>query len=254
MAKTNSNISHVEFEFTADGLASFKKKLADLHNIAPVARVKITEDQVLVYSAQKSMHTFKSATLDAKTTFAKVTGDLPENGVDFVILNTKNMVQTVNFFSGEKPIKMSFKLLKGAPVASEAKITDGDLNLSFVGGDATALRAVSAQAIEEKLDLADSEFSFSVTKEEFMKIKRLAQLRDKDAIYVKVRNGDIRIGQPSWDIRVGASDHTDTYIFSKKYLSCIDVTDVITIHAFDSFLCVKGADSNLMIGRELDEL
>ena len=254
MAKANSNISLVEFEFTADGLANFRKKMADLFKIAPVARIKITEKQILVYSANKFFHTFKSALLDTKETFTLTSGEIPDTGIDFVVLNTRNLVQTVNFFAGTNPVKIAFKQLRGAPTASEMRISDGDLNLAFVGGDSSELRSITAAQIEQKLDPADSLFSFTITGDELTKIKRLATLRDKDAINIWIRNGDIRIGQSSWDVRVGHSDEKETYIFDKKYLSCIDLADVITIYAFDSFISVRGTETNLMIGRELDEL
>lgn len=256
--KSNTNTTTIEFEFTAAGLAMFKKRLADLHMINPVARMKIFPDHVLIYSAPKTFHTFKSARFDMDEIFTVTKGPVPDAGLDYIFVNTQNVVQSVVHFGGQSPVRMRVTAYKEAKMAHEVVLLDDELSLKFIGGDATELKSITAAEIDAKMDPGNSDFSFVMTGEQLTKIKRLAQKRkDAETVTVWVRDGEVRIGQggrAAWSVLIGQSDEGDTFVFNKKYLSTIEVLDTITVHCFDQFLLIKETTTHLMIGRELDEL
>jgi hypothetical protein len=252
--RTNSNLETVELRFEPDGLNVLKNRMADLYMITDVARMRVTPDYILVYAAPKSFHTFKSARIELAGVATVTKGEVPERGLDFIFLKTRNFVQCIPHFDSDSPRYLTLRSNKGAASAHELELRDDQLKLKFIGGDQTEIKSLSYEQIQQKMDKSLSDFSFNITGPLLTKVKRLAQKQDAETVTVTAADGEVRIGQPRWSLLIDQTSDEVHFNFNKKYLSTIEVTDTIEVHVFDAFLLVDQNDTKLMIGRELDEL
>ncbi len=252
--KSEANTQYAEYTLTAEGLQDLKRRLADLYKIAPVARLKLQQDYLLAYSATKTLHSFKGAVMPLQGLMAPKSGVIPDAGLDFIVLNTRNLVQNMNFLAQDKPVTLRLRYGKGAIVANELRLSDAETNLIVIGGDPSEIKSITRAQMEQKMDPASSNFSFTMTGEQLQKVKRMSQLSSAEAVNVWVRDGEVRIGQATWNVRIADADEDESYAINKKYLSCIEPADEITVYAFDSFILVKESATTLMIGRELDDI
>jgi hypothetical protein len=137
--------------------------------------------------------------------------------------------------------------------ARAIKITGGKLKINWVGGEQYEMRDITKTQLDQRLDLKNRKWSFSICKADFLDIKKLSTINSNKIISVLINNGDIILSEPgAWEMEVDKTDKdrkTDL-IISKKFLPCIEEMENIEFNIFENFMLIKSEDTNLMLSFE----
>jgi len=265
MAKriTTSNIT---YKITLDSLANVIDKIKDLTKLDKRVLLKFDNNDLLLYSMvgkNNGIHGFKNHILKIKDIFSSIKGEIEEDNLKYSIEDAKRFVTSIIVF---------VKYMKSQGIEDELtfKLTYNDDNFveklliqnkkskeETMGGDPSCFtQAIDIEQINDAMDIDQSEYSFSLKKEDFDYIKSKTIIeKDNDILYLNVKDNKINIGENRWEHNIcdieGVEDTTIS--FPKRYFKCInyDNTNEMILYVFDTFILVKGDNTNLMIAIEL---
>lgn len=238
----------------------FITKIHDLSNISDVVKLKIESDKVLMYSmkaTESAVLALKSYILPTKNYF----DDFNEDEIfDFIIINAPKFIKSLKFFDVDSQVKMDIIYKphdenKDIMQIRSAQFTNGKLKISTVGGEDSKIRDLNIDMIEARTDIDNSDYGFTISKQDFNDIKRLCAIDSESKILsIEIDKGKIAASETAkWELQLGKIDETvdANIVFNKKYLSNINGDmDIINFYMFETFILVKDDISTLMLSFE----
>lgn len=254
-------MTKLALKINQNNFSDFVSKLSDLTSIEDVIKIKIDQENILMYSAASN----ESTVLALKSYLVPTTQYLNnfnrDETFDFIITGANKFVKNLRFFNTLGVIKLDITA-KPLPEDDQimhvrsAQFSDSKLKISCIGGEEHKIRDINKRFLENRLDPEKSKWSFNVSTSDFSDIKKLAQINNEDKIInINVNDGVVSINEPAkWELHVDNIDYKNTQIiFGKKYLSNINQDGVsINFSIFETFILVKDEVSNLMISFEQD--
>lgn len=251
-------MSKLNFFFNKDKFEDFIRKLDDLSKISNTVKLKIDNDDILMYTVlgDSAIYAFKNYTLN--TSDYLVLKDDLECTFDLILDDIKKVVKNFKFFNCDSHIKSSLSYkesgVDNVMYVRTLKLNDNRFSTNHIGSEPFKIRDISKTNLNIILDERKVAWSFDISKEDFMDIKKLASINNEEKIISIYKDGnDLKFGESSkWDLKVGeiSEEHGDI-IFIKKYLNSVNIDkDIMTFKVFPSFLLYVGEDTNLMMAFE----
>lgn len=238
----------------------FINKIQDLSNISDVVKLKITNENTLMYSMkanENAVLALKSYNLPTSNYFD---GFEEEGTFDFIIINSPKLIKGLKFFDIDTKIKMNIIYKEhydneGTMQIRSTQFTNGKLKISQIGGEDDRIRDLNAELIDDRTNIENSEFGFQIERKDFIDMKKLSSIDSEDKIFsIDIEKGKVLANEPQkWELHVGDIDETidSSIVFNKKYLSNINSDmDTIDFYMFETFILVKDNISNLMLSFE----
>jgi hypothetical protein len=253
-------MSKLSLKFNQKNFNDFIQKLANLTQIEDVIKLKIDSDNILMYSmisnesAVLALKSFHIPTIDVFENFSS------DKTYDFIITAATKFVKNLRFLDPKNPIKVDFTakpLQDNEDVMHirSAQFTNAKLKISCVGGEEFKIRDITKKALETRLNPKLSKWKFSLSREDFSNIKKLAAINSEDKILnINVNSGKVFFNElAKWELEVDEiSQKNEQIVFQKKYLGNINELDTITFTIFETFILIKDDISNLMLSFEQD--
>ncbi len=232
------------------------RKLEDLSKIGDCLKIKIDKENTLIYAmvGEKIILAFKSYLLKTDEYF--IIKELDIN-LNIIIPSPKKFTKGLGFIKKESPIKLDISYREndeGEGNVRFVQIKNGKLKLSQPCGEESEIKDIDNNSLNQKLNLKNKKWSFSISGSDFSDIKKLSNINSEGkTLSVEVnKSGVVTISEQSvWDLEVdNIGDHDKVIIFNKSFLGNINENENIDFHVFDSFILNKDVDSNLMISFE----
>ena len=251
----------LSLKINQNNFSDLVNKLQDLSSIDDVIKMKIDQDNILIYS----MISNESLVLALKSYLLKTKDYIQnfdkEQTYDFIITSSGKFVKNLKFFNSQNPIKLDF-ISKPLPEEVDvnhvrsAQFSNGKLKISCVGGEIFKIRSLNKKFLEERMNPKKCKWSFKMTQEDFLDVKKLSSINNEDRIInIIVQDGKVFVNEMAkWELEVDSIEPRNTQItFIKKYLSNINSDyPQINFHIFETFILVKDELSNLMMSFEQD--
>lgn len=242
--------------FNKDNFGDFVSKLKDLTNIEDIIKIKINKDNILMYSTLSN----DVSVLALKSYLLKTSDYIndfnSEDNFDYVIISATKIVKNLSFLNTNIPVKLEI-IYKDEGVVMHVRsgqFSNGKLKISCIGAEQFKIRDITSTALESRLNPENSIWRFSVNRQDFSDIKKLASINSEDRIMeISINNKRVTMSENSkWEIEIDNVDYEDVGItFIKKYLSNInDSKEDIIFDVFETFILVKDENSNLMLSFE----
>jgi hypothetical protein len=251
--------SKISLRFNNSNFQDFVSKFQDLTNIEDVVKLKIDQDNILMYS----MLSNDVSVLALKSYIIKTSEYIEdfnsECTFDFIITNASKYVKNLKFFNSDVPIKLDLTFKKDNEDENimhvrSSQVSNGKLKISCVGGEQYKIRDLNIKTLEKRMDPKMSKWGFKISKQDFADVKKLCSINNEDKILnINVSKGNVSFNESSkWDIEIDQiEERNEQLIFGKKYLSNINADqDFINFSIFDTFILVKDINSNLMMSFE----
>lgn len=249
----------IKFIIKPDLFPDFILKLSDLTSIEDTIKLKIDKDDIIIYSmlGESIMLAFKNYTLKTKD-YLEFKDDF-DYTLDIVILNAKKFVKNLGFLKIENKITLEItykespndeNIMDGRSI----QLVNGKLKINLLAGEHHVIKNINKDVLDQKLNLKNRKWSFSIIKSDFMDIKKLSNINGEKIININVVSGKVNLYESSsWDLEVDLIDteRNANLIFNKRFFSCIDDTqEKVEFNIFETFMLIKGIDSNLMLSFE----
>lgn len=250
----------LKLKFNKENFGDFISKLKDLTTIDDTIKLKIDNDNILMYSmlGGSIMLAFKNYQVNTKDYF-DLKEDI-EDAYDIVLANTSKLVKNLDFLKEASSITMTINY-KPSPdnesimVARSVQINGGKLKVNWVAGERYEVRDIDKNSLKQRLDLKNRNWSFILTNSQFSDVKKLSNINSDKIISINVNNGKVTISETSaWDLEIGEIEkRSESFIFNKRFFKCINSDrDEIEFSLFDTFILIKDHNSNLMLSYEQD--
>jgi hypothetical protein len=253
-------MSKIKFKVKNDKFGDFLEKLDDLTKISTTIKLKIDNENILIYSVlgKAAVLAFKNFTFKTKDLF-DIKEDL-EHTYDIVILEGKKFVKNLQFLQGNEKItfEISYKENQDDDTVMDARaiqIVGGKLKINWIGGEHYEIRDMNKASLDKGLDLKNKKWSFRITKSDYSDIKKLSSINGTKLLNIAVDKGNVKILETSaWELEIDEiEDRNANFILNKKFLSCInDSKEEIVFNIFENFMLIKDEESNLMLSFEQD--
>ena len=187
----------VKFKINNDKFVDFISKLDDLTRIEDTIKLKIDNDNILMYSMMSSGQTmlaFKNYLVNTRD-YLEYVDDL-EYSIDIIIANAKKFVKNLNFIKDSDKItfEISYKespddqtIMNGRSL----QIVGGKLKVNWIAGEHYEMRDINKIALSQRLDLKNRKWNFNINKSEFYDIKKLSSINSERIINIEVLNGKV---------------------------------------------------------------
>ena len=237
----------------------FISKLDDLTRIEDTIKLKIDNDNILMYSMMSSGQTmlaFKNYLVNTRD-YLEYVDDL-EYSIDIIIANAKKFVKNLNFIKDSDKItfEISYKespddqtIMNGRSL----QIVGGKLKVNWIAGEHYEMRDINKIALSQRLDLKNRKWNFNINKSEFYDIKKLSSINSERIINIEVLNGKVILSErAAWELEIKSIDdeRNASLMLNKKFLNCINEINDIEFSIFETFMLVKDNNSNLMLSFE----
>jgi hypothetical protein len=251
----------LSLKFNQSNFTQFLNKFSDLTSIEDVVKIKIEQDEILMYSIinnESSITAFKGYTLKTTDFIENFT---KEETFDFIITSAGKFAKNLKFFNPEKQIKLDlvYKPLPDDDTVMHirtAQFTNDKLKISTIGGEQYRIKDLQKSTLNARLNPKNAKWNFKVSNQDFSNIKKLSSINNEDkTLNITVDDGKVTFNEISkWELEVDEiKSKNQNLIFSKKYLTNInDDDEFINFHIFDNFVLIKDKDSNLMLSFEQD--
>jgi len=253
-------MSKIKFKVKNDKFGDFLEKLDDLTKISTTIKLKIDNENILIYSVlgKAAVLAFKNFNFKTKDLF-DIKEDL-EHTYDIVILEGKKFVKNLQFLQGNEKItfEISYKENQDDDTVMDARaiqIVGGKLKINWIGGEHYEIRDMTKDSLDKGLDLKNKKWSFRITKSDYSDIKKLSSINGTKLLNIAVDKGNVKILETSaWELEIDEiEDRNANFILNKKFLSCInDTKEEIVFNIFENFMLIKDEESNLMLSFEQD--
>jgi hypothetical protein len=251
----------VKFKINSDKFVDFISKLDDLTKIEDTIKLKIDNDNILMYSMMSSGQTmlaFKNYLVNTREYLEY--GDDLEYSIDIIIANAKKFVKNLNFIKDSEKItfEVSYKespdddtIMNGRSL----QIVGGKLKVNWIAGEHYEMRDINKGALSQRLNLKNRKWFFNINKSEFSDVKKLSSINSERIINISVLSGKVTLSErASWELEIESidDDRSASLMLNKKFLSCINEMDNIEFSIFETFMLVRDDNSNLMLSFEQD--
>ena len=251
----------VKFKINSDKFVDFISKLDDLTKIEDTIKLKIDNDNILIYSMMSSGQTmlaFKNYLVNTRDYLEY--GDDLEYSIDIIIANAKKFVKNLNFIKDSEKItfEISYKespdddtIMNGRSL----QIVGGKLKVNWIAGEHYEMRYINKGALSQRLNLKNRKWFFNINKSEFSDVKKLSSINSERIINISVLSGKVTLSErASWELEIESidDDRSASLMLNKKFLSCINEMDNIEFSIFETFMLVRDDNSNLMLSFEQD--
>ena len=250
----------VKFKFIPINLSDFISKIDDLSKIDDTIKLKIDNENILMYSM------LGGNVLLAFKNFLVKTSDYLDNvdfdyKIDLIIPSAKKFVKNLTFIKDQSSVSLDISY-KESPdddelfLARSFQITSGKFKVNWLAGEHYEMRDIDKNSLTTRLDLRNKKWSFSIKNEDFIDIKKLSSINSERVISIMVTKGNVVVSEKSaWELEIDDldDDRSASLILNKRFLGCInDKLTRVDFHIFDTFMLVKDIDSNLMLSFEQD--
>jgi len=251
----------IKFKVNVSKFSEFVERLDDLTKIDDTIKVKIDNDNILIYSMLSSGQTmlaFKNYLLNTKDYLEY---EDSEYSYDLIIANAKKFVKNLAFIKDSEKItlELSYKESPDDDTIMNVRsiqIVGGKLKVNWIAGEHYEMRDINKTALKQRLDLKFRKWFFGITKSEFSDVKKLSNINSDRIINISIQEGKIILSEKaSWELELGSfdDDRNASLMLNKKFLGCInDSVDTIEFNIFENFMLVKDDNSNLMLSFEQD--
>ena len=250
----------VKFKIKSEKFADFISKLDDLTKIEDTIKLKIDNDNILIYSMMGGnvMLAFKNYLINTRDYLDY--GDDLEYSIDIIIANAKKFVKNLNFIKDSEKItfEISYKespdddtIMNGRSL----QIVGGKLKVNWIAGEHYEMRDINKGALSQRLNLKNRKWFFNINKSEFSDVKKLSSINSERIINISVLSGKVTLSErASWELEIESidDDRSASLMLNKKFLSCINEMDNIEFSIFETFMLVRDDNSNLMLSFEQD--
>lgn len=263
MNKTN-------FIFNNDTLDEFRSVIADLTKISNTIKMKMDNDNLLLYSiatAGENTNVSQATALAVKSYsfpsdhFMKVKhydDDETKGNIDWIIHNGSVLNKKINFFNDKADIKGTFNLRKmsnddGVKYARNVIMSDSKFKFSITGDEPHVIRDMSLDQLTKILDPSLSEVSFSIPTKEFENARSVSNIEPEDIITIHINDGKVFFRQSSWELLVGHVDYEGDkkMSFHKKYLKSINPrVDEVQFIVYKTFVLYNEGNQKMMVSYE----
>lgn len=250
-----------KFKINSDKFSDFISKLDDLTSIEDTIKLKIDNDNILMYSMMSSGQTmlaFKNYLVNTRD-YLEYKDDL-EYSIDIIIANAKKFVKNLNFIKDSE--KIAFEITYKESPDDETimngrslQIVGGKLKFNWIAGEHYEMRDINKESLAQRLNLKNRKWFFNINKSEFSDIKKLSSINSERIININVLNGKVTLSErASWELEIESidDDRSASLMLNKKFLSCINEMDIIEFSIFETFMLVRDDSSNLMLSFEQD--
>lgn len=249
----------VKFKLKTEKFSDFIEKLDELTKIDDTIKLKIDNDNILLYSMMGGnvMLAFKNYLINTRDYF-EYTDDL-EYSIDLILANAKKFVKNLNFVkdSVSPTLQISFKQSPDDETVMNARsiqIVGGKLKVNWIAGEHFEMRDINKNILKQRLDLRNRKWFFSIEKSDFTDVKKLSNINSSNIINISINKGKVILTESAaWELEVDDlnDDRNANLMLNKKFLSCInDAVSKIEFNIFETFMLIKDDDSNLMLSFE----
>ena len=245
-----------KFKMSLAQLTFFLDKVHDLMSIDDQILLKITNENILLYSIvgeKMNVNAFKSFIFKTNEIFSFDT-ELPKE-IRFII-NNGGKVETIlkNYLDYKEDINCEF-FMNDELYADNFKLKNSKLRLGINGGDVRGMNTtIDIEKINKTLNKDNIDLKFSLDKNSYAKIKKIAAIdNDNDILTLIIDENKLKIGEGNWDLEICDIEHDYLSIsFPKKYFKSITFAeDQINVYVFDTFLLIDNLNTTLLIALEL---
>jgi len=250
----------IKFKIKPDKFIDFISKLDDLTGIEDSIKLKIDNDNIMMYSIMggKVLLAFKNYIVNTREYLEY--GDDIDFTLDIIIPNAKKFVKNLKFIKESEKVVLdiTYKESQDDETIMNARsfqIIGGKLKINWLSGEHFEMRDISKNSLQERLNLKFKKWSFKVTKSDFSDVKKLSSINSDKIIHISVVNGKVTLSETtSWELEIDEIDKSKsaTLMLNKKFLSCInDEMEFVEFNIFEHFMLIKDGDiSNLMLSFE----
>lgn len=251
----------VKFKINSDKFVDFISKLDDLTKIEDTIKLKIDNNNILMYSMMSSGQTmlaFKNYLVNTREYLEY--GDDLEYSIDIIIANAKKFVKNLNFIKDSE--KITFEITyKESPDDDDImngrslQIVGGKLKVNWIAGEHYEMRDINKTALAQRLNLKNRKWYFNINRSEFSDVKKLSNINSERIINISILDGKVLLSErAAWELEIESVEdgRNASLMLNKKFLNCINEMDNIQFSIFETFMLVKDDHSNLMLSFEQD--
>lgn len=260
MSNTKDMANKTKLKIKPEMFSDFISKLSDLTDISDTIKLKIDNDNIMMYSTLGGgvLLAFKNYLIDTKEYF-EWSDDL-EYTIDVIILSAKKFVKNLNFLkeSDKVMINIDHKVSQDdddVMVARSIQVTGGKLKVNWIAGEHYEVRDINKTILNDRLNLKHRKWNFVIEKQDFSDIKKLSSINGDKLLHINVTNGKVVISEnAAWELEIfnTGDDRNSTMILNKRFLKCIDDSKDVDFSIFESFMLIKDETTNLMLSYEQD--
>jgi len=246
----------IKFKIKTDKFSDFLDKLEDLTKIGDSVKLKIDNQNILIYSIMGGnvMLAFKNYTLNTSDIFD---GDF-DYTIDCVLVNCKKLVKNLQFIkTHESPtLEIGYKVSPDDDTIMNARslqFVGGKLKVNWIAGEHYEVRDINKNTLKQRLDIKNRKWSFKISDSDFSDIKKLSSINSNSIISISVVKGTVFLSETSaWEMEIDKiDDRNSSLMLNKKFLNCINDNGTgVEFHIFDTFMLIKDDISNLMLSFE----
>lgn len=249
----------VKFKIKSEKFADFISKLDDLTKIEDTIKLKIDNDNILMYSMMGGnvMLAFKNYLINTRDYLDY--GDDLEYSIDIIIANAKKFVKNLNFIKDSDKVTMEITY-KESPdddtimTGRSLQVVGGKLKVNWMAAEHFEMRDINKVALKQRLDLKGRKWNFSISKSDFSDVKKLSNINGERIININIMSGKVLLSEnAAWELEIDSIDvdRNANLMLNKKFLSCInDDMENIEFNIFETFMLIKDDISNLMLSFE----
>jgi hypothetical protein len=249
----------VKFKIKSEKFTDFISKLDDLTKIEDTIKLKIDNDNILMYSMMGGnvMLAFKNYLINTRDYLDY--GDDLEYSIDIIIANAKKFVKNLNFIKDSDKVTMEITY-KESPdddtimTGRSLQVVGGKLKVNWMAAEHFEMRDINKVALKQRLDLKGRKWNFSISKSDFSDVKKLSNINGERIININIINGKVLLSEnAAWELEIDSIDvdRNANLMLNKKFLSCInDDMENIEFNIFETFMLIKDDISNLMLSFE----
>lgn len=248
----------IKFKIINNNFVDLIDKLDDLTKIDDTIKMKIDNDNILIYSMMRSGQTilaFKNYLLNTRDYLEY---DEIDQLYDIIIVNSKKLVKNLNFIklSDRINFEISYKESQdddNIMCARSILFTGGKLKVNWLSGEHYEMRDMNKEILNKKLDIKYRKWFFNISQSDFSDVKKLSNINGERVITISVDDGKVTLSEKSsWELEIDSIDkRTTSLILNKKFLNSINNdSDNVEFSIFDNFMLVQNENSNLMLSFE----
>ena len=248
----------IKFKVKGDKFSDFINKLDDLTKIDDTVKLKIDNDNILMYSmlGGNVMLAFKNYLINTREYLDY--GDDLDYSMDVIIVNAKKFVKNLNFIKESEKITMEITY-KESPDddsimnARSLQVIGGKLKVNWLAGEHFEMRDINKVVLKQRLDFKNRKWNFNISKSEFSDVKKLSSINSDRIININIIGGKVTLSETAaWELEIDSiDDRNANLMLNKKFLNCInDNVDNVEFNIFETFMLVKDDISNLMLSFE----
>lgn len=248
----------IKFKVKGDKFSDFINKLDDLTKIDDTIKLKIDNDNILMYSmlGGNVMLAFKNYLINTREYLDY--GDDLDYSMDVIIVNAKKFVKNLNFIKESEKITMEVTY-KESPDddsvmnARSVQVVGGKLKVNWLAGEHFEMRDINKAVLKQRLDFKNRKWHFDISKSEFSDVKKLSSINSDRIININIIGGKVTLSETAaWELEIDSiDDRNANLMLNKKFLNCInDNVDKVEFNIFETFMLVKDDISNLMLSFE----